>query len=269
MIYKIKITLRDSKPPIWRRVAVEGQISLGHLHWVIQLAMGWTNSHLHQFIVGDTFYGMCDPEFSDLGMETLDEEKFTLQEIASDVGSKFKYEYDFGDGWEHLLHVEAISEPEAGVAYPYCLKGKRSCPPEDVGGIWGYHNFLETLQDEKHPEHESYVEWIGDGFESEHFDLEEANQQLAQLDFYSVYRRKEALSYTPTQGQYLAFIYYYIKLNGNAPAQADIQVYFGVTGPSVNSMLKTLEKQGLISRVAHQPRSIKLLLRRDELPDLA
>jgi hypothetical protein len=269
MIYQLKITLSDSKPPIWRRIEVDGFISLGQLHWVIQLVMGWTNSHLHHFIVDGTYYGMCDPDFSDWGdMETLDEEKFTLQNIASDVGSKFIYEYDFGDSWEHLVLVEAIKEPEAGVFYPRCLKGKRSCPPEDVGGIWGYYGFLEALQDKDHPEHESYVEWIGSVFDPEYFPLETINQLLAQLDFYKMDKRKEALSYTPKQGQYLAFIYYYTKLNGYPPAQADIQGYFGITGPAVNSMLKMLEKQGFISRVAHQARSIKLLLRREELPDL-
>ena len=230
--------------------------------------MGWTNSHLHHFIVGDTYYGTRDPEFSDGALETEDEDSFTLQEVASSVEAKFIYEYDFGDSWEHVVHVEAIKEPEAGVFYPRCLEGKRCCPPEDVGGIWGYNDFLSALSNENHPEHATYVEWVGGDFDPEYFDLGTINQKLSRLGSYRMHRREGAVSYTAKQGQYLAFIYYYTKLNRFPPAQADIQHYFGITGPSVNSMLKTLEKQGFISRVARLPRSIKLLLGREELPDL-
>ena len=268
MIYQLKITLSGSRPAIWRRAEVEGSILLGQLHWVIQIVMGWTNSHLHQFIVDDTRYGAVHPDFDDWGMDLLDENESTLQQIASEVGSEIKYEYDFGDGWEHLVRVEQIEAPEADVFYPRCLEGERACPPEDVGGIWGYDDLLKALQDRNHPEHEMYSEWIGGVFDPEDFDLEEIHPLLAQLDFYRVRKREKTPTYTPKQGQYLAFIYYYAKLNGCAPAQADIQRYFGVTGPAVNSMLKTLEKRGLISRVPHQPRSIQLLLIREELPDL-
>ena len=164
--------------------------------------------------------------------------------------------------------MEQIKEPEPDIFYPLCLAGKRACPPEDVGGIWGYEDLLKVLQDRNHPEHEEYLQWIGGRFDSEYFNREGVNQVLAQLDFYKVYKRKKVQTYTHKQGQYLAFIYYYTKLNGYPPAQADIQRYFGVTPPTVNSMLKALEKRGLISRVPRQPRSIKLLLIREELPDL-
>lgn len=268
VIYQLKITLSDSRPPIWRRVEVEGSISLGQLHGVIQIVMGWTNSHLHQFIADGTSYGMVGPELDDWGMEMLDENKITLEQIASGVGVKFGYEYDFGDGWEHLIQVEQVKEPEADIFYPICLAGKRACPPEDVGGIWGYEDFLKALQDRNHPEHEEYLQWIGGRFDPEYFNLEAVNRILARLDFYRVCKREKSPTYTPKQGQYLAFIYYYTKLNGFPPAQADIQQYFRVTPPTVNNMLKTLEKRGPISRVPRQPRSIKLLLLREELPDL-
>jgi hypothetical protein len=266
MIYQLKVTLSDSEPPIWRRFVIDGQISLGDLHSVIQLVMGWTDSHLHHFIVDDSYYGLQDPELFDEGPGTLDEQRFTLAQVAPGPGGSFEYEYDFGDSWEHIIEVEGIAEPAAGVSNPRCLAGERSCPPEDVGGIWGYEGFLEALRDVDHPEHTAYMEWVSD-FDPERFDVEGANDRLSNLGQLATGRRTGA-TYTAKQGQYLAFIYYYTKLNAMPPAQSDIQRYFGITGPTVNAMLKTLEKAGFISRVARQPRSIKLLLRREELPDL-
>ena len=270
MIYRLKITLAGSRPPIWRRVDVDGNISLGELHQVIQLAMGWTDSHLHQFIVNDTYYSTPYPGMEDWGMmeDIRDANEISLQQVVVEAGAQFIYEYDFGDGWEHRIRVEQIKEPEAEVFYPVCLTGKRACPPEDVGGVWGYEECLSALQNKNHPEHEMYSEWIEEPFDPEYFNLEERNRRLSFLDFYKVFKREKAPVYTDRQGQYLTFIYYYTKLNGYPPAQADIQRYFRITGPSVNSMLKTLEKRGLISRVPRQPRSIKLLLSREELPDL-
>ncbi len=270
MIYRLKITLMGFRPPIWRRVEVDGNLSLGELHEVIQIVMGWEDAHLHQFIVDDIYYSTPYPGMEDWEMMDYmrDANEISLQQVAAEVGARFTYKYDFGDSWEHRIRVEQIKEPEVEVLYPVCLTGKRACPPEDVGGIWGYEEFLSALQNKNHPEHEMYSEWIGGTFDPENFDLEESNRMLSFLDFYKVFKREKALVYTDRQGQYLTFIYYYTKLNGYPPAQADIQRYFRITGPSVNSMLKTLEKRGLISRVPRQPRSIKLLLSREELPDL-
>ena len=266
MIYQLKVTLSNSEPPIWRRLAVDGQISLGDLHSVIQLVMGWTDSHLHHFIVDDTYYGVRDSELFDEGYGALDEHRFTLAQVAPGAGGSFEYEYDFGDSWQHIIEVERVGEPAADVSVPRCLEGERSCPPEDVGGIWGYQEFLEALRDADHPMHAANVEWIGD-FDPERFDVKSVNDRLPNLGQLTAGRRSGA-TYTAKQGQYLAFIYYYTKLNGISPAQVDIQRYFGVTGPAVNAMLKTLEKAGLISRVARQARSIRLLLSREALPDL-
>ena len=266
MIYQLKVTLSDSEPPIWRRFVVDGQISLGDLHSVIQLVMGWSDSHLHHFVVDDAYYGLQDPELSEEGPGTLDEQSFTLTQVAPRPGGSLVYEYDFGDSWKHVIEVEGITEPAAGVSYPRCLVGERCCPPEDVGGIWGYEEFLAALRNAGHPEHSTYIEWVGD-FDPERFDVDRVNERLSNLAQLATGKRTGA-TYTAKQGQYLAFIYYYTKLNGMAPAQADIKRYFGVSGPSVNAMLKTLEKAGLISRVAGQPRSIRLLLARESLPDL-
>jgi hypothetical protein len=105
----------------------------------------------------------------------------TLAEIAPAAGDRLVYEYDFGDGWEHDLLVEKVLEPEPGATYPVCLKGRRACPPEDVGGIWGYAEFLQILGDPDHPEYEERLEWIGGEFDPEEFDVEDVNAALASL----------------------------------------------------------------------------------------
>ncbi len=177
-IYQLKVTLKHSKPPIWRRIQVKEDATLYKLHQTIQVAMGWTNSHLHQFIADGVYYGELD---TDVGFDVVSEDRTRLNKIVSAVKNKFVYEYDFGDGWVHEIVVEKILEPEAKTRYPRCITGKRNCPPEDVGGVWGYSGFLEAIQDKDHPEHEEYLEWIGDSFDPESFDLEEVNQELKQI----------------------------------------------------------------------------------------
>lgn len=174
-IYQVKITLEESKPPIWRRILVRSDVTLGKLHDIIQVAMGWTDSHLHQFIVGQTYYGEPYPDY---GLEMRDEQKFKLDQIVSGEGFKFRYEYDFGDDWLHRLLVEKTLPPEPGRRYPVCIQGKRACPPEDVGGVWGYDLFLEAIQNPEHPEHDEYLEWVGGEFDPEAFDLDAVNAVL-------------------------------------------------------------------------------------------
>jgi hypothetical protein len=174
-IYQLKITLQDSRPPIWRRLQVRGDITLAKLHRLIQEAMGWYDSHLHQFIVGETYYGVPDPD--DLP-EIKDERRVRLDQVVSSPKQGFIYEYDFGDGWEHVIIIEKILNPESGVHYPLCLDGARACPPEDCGGIGGYTRFLKAIHDPKHKEHKEMVEWIGVEFDPEEFDVDLVNQQL-------------------------------------------------------------------------------------------
>jgi len=180
-IYQIKVTLDDSKPPIWRRILVRSDITLGELHDILQaVMMGWADYHLHQFIVGETYYGVPDPDYEGF-LEMHDESRVRLNQIVTGEGFKFRYEYDFGDSWLHNLLVEKVLPPESGQQYPVCIKGKGACPPEDVGGIWGYYMFLEAIQDPNHPEHEDYLEWVGGDFDPEAFDLDEVNQALRAL----------------------------------------------------------------------------------------
>ena len=176
-VYQIKVTLEGSKQLIWRRLLVPGDITLGDLHNIIQTAFGWWDSHLHQFIIGEVYFGVPHPEY-DAYLEMNDESKMRLQQITESEGFKFRHEYDFGDGWLHQVLVEKILPPEPGQVYPVCIKGRRACPPEDVGGIWGYHFFLEAIADPEHEAHDEFLEWAGDEFDPAAFDLEEANQAL-------------------------------------------------------------------------------------------
>jgi len=178
VVYQIKVTLRDIRPPIWRRLEVLSDTTLERLHLIFQLAMGWANYHLHQFTIGGIEYGQPDP---DLDFEVEDEKRVKLSQMALRENTKFVYEYDFGDSWEHTVLVEKTLPVEKGKHYPSCSKGKRVCPPEDVGGPWGYADFLETIQDVNHSEHEDMLEWAGGQFDPEAFDLEEVNRRLRQI----------------------------------------------------------------------------------------
>lgn len=178
LVYQIKITLQDSKPPIWRRLLVIESVSLYKLHQIIQVAMGWTDSHLHQFIVGEEYYGVPGSED---WRPVLDERRYHLNQIAPSENSKFVYEYDFGDSWDHVILVEKIQPSESGMKYPFCIKGKQACPPEDVGGVWGYLEFLEAINNSAHKEHDNYVKWIGEKFDPAKFDVDKVNQALRKI----------------------------------------------------------------------------------------
>ena len=170
-VYQLKVTLKHSKPPIWRRLQVTADTTLYELHIVLQVAMGWTDSHLHQFIAHGQYYS--DPLFE---LDVIDESRARLSQLVTGIKDKFIYEYDFGDSWEHEILVEKVLTPEAKTHYPRCVKGKRACPPEDCGGVWGYEDFLEAIQDHDHPVHEDLLEWIGGEFDPEAFDVDEVNQ---------------------------------------------------------------------------------------------
>jgi hypothetical protein len=203
-VYELKITLRGSKPPIWRRIGLSSDTHLSELHEVIQVVMGWGNYHLHQFVIRN-----CQPKptreelasldwqaryerltmcrdrcWSDPRMEvedTEDESKVRLCELAPAVKSKFIYEYDFGDGWDHTIEVVKIGPPAENVKYPVCLAGKFACPPEDCGGIWGYYEMLEVIKDPKHERYDELSDWLGKKFDPERFNLEAINAGLAEL----------------------------------------------------------------------------------------
>jgi hypothetical protein len=183
-VYQLKVLLIGSKPAIWRRLRVPGNASLGWFHAVLQVTMGWTNSHLHHFLTAEARY--ADPRHNEdmgLGEEPdRDEAKATLAQAVPDEGAQFGYEYDFGDSWEHEITVEKILPSDAAATtVAVCLDGARACPPEDCGGVWGYANLLKILKNRKHPEHGSMMEWLGRPFDAEVFDLVKTNTWLRKL----------------------------------------------------------------------------------------
>lgn len=177
-IYQMKVTLRDCRPPIWRRVQVRSDELLEHLHYVIQISMGWTNSHLHSFDIQGVEYGVPMPEFDFDGTTVRDEAKVKLSKLIPGEKFKFSYLYDFGDSWDHQILVEKVLEAEPEINYPICIKAKRACPPEDCGGTWGYENFLETIRDPENPQNEEMLEWVGGSFDPEDAELDAVNEQL-------------------------------------------------------------------------------------------
>jgi len=177
--YELKIELLEIEPKILRRVLVPGTITLAQLHEVIQIAMGWTNSHLHEFIVGAHSYS--DPEFEI--DDAKSEYRYRLARLAPRVSNTIAYRYDLGDGWEHQIRVENIIEDDKRyLGKPLCLEGKRNCPPEDCGGPWGYQTFLVAISNKNHKQHKELLNWIGGSFDPEDFDLDVVNILLRKID---------------------------------------------------------------------------------------
>jgi Plasmid pRiA4b ORF-3-like protein len=175
---QIKVSLEGIRPPIWRRLVVQGDATLAQLHDVLQVAMGWENCHLHCFRIGEARYGPTDHGGLDLG--ELDESKVRVAEVLT-LNGRGIYEYDFGDSWEHHLLVEKTDVPIGQGGIATCTAGKRSCPPEDCGGVYGYMNLLESLADPAHEEHEELLGWVGGGFDAERFNNEAVNAVLKRI----------------------------------------------------------------------------------------
>ncbi|WP_248805513.1 plasmid pRiA4b ORF-3 family protein [Pseudomonas sp. MWU13-2100] len=174
----LHIELKWIEPAIWRRVAVPENITLGRLHRVFQAVMGWEDCHMHEFEIAGEKYGIPDSE--GWGPPVNPEARKTL--IKALNGKKtFSYLYDFGDSWEHTIKVEKNLPAAACPQVPYCVDGANACPPEDVGSVPGYDEFVEAMEDPKHPEHESVLEWYGELFNPAAFDLGLANRWLKQI----------------------------------------------------------------------------------------
>src|SRR5271166_2939652 len=164
-IARLKISLDDVKPVVLRRVEVPFDIRLDRLHLTIQAAMGWTNSHLYEIRAGGVGWSTPYPD-ADWASDFIDARKARLGDILEDIGTKtLKYLYDFGDGWEHTIKVERLIDPEPGILYPRLIEASGRCPPEDIGGPWGYAEFLEAIADPEHERHAEFKEWIADGFD--------------------------------------------------------------------------------------------------------
>jgi len=174
-VYQLKATLVGTKPPVWRRLLVSETTTLASLHHVLQAAFGWWDCHLHEFEIGGVRYGTDDGD--GWGPPPKDEHRARLRTVASER-TVLKYVYDFGDDWEHKVVVEKVLPAEAGVNYPVCTGGRRACPPEDCGGVWGYEEFLAAISDRDHPEHDTMLEWVGGGFDADAFDPTDLSHRL-------------------------------------------------------------------------------------------
>ena len=178
-IARLLVTLDDVKPAVRRRVEVPLAIRLDRLHLVLQAAMGWTNSHLYEIRARDVGWGLPDPDFGD---GPLDAKKARLVDVLEDVGTKtLKYLYDFGDGWEHTVKVERIADAVPGTVYPVLINATGRCPPEDVGGSWGYAEFLDAIADPAHESHAEMKEWAGGPFDPKTVDVEALADDVAAL----------------------------------------------------------------------------------------
>ena len=175
-VYQFKITLKGTKPPIWRRILVPETYTFWDLHVAIQDAMGWEDYHLHEFTLlspktgRKVKIGIPSDEDVDYGWEVLAEWNQKIAHYFSSENSKADYVYDFGDGWEHSIKLEKILPRETGVAYPRCIDGRGACPPEDCGGIGGYAEFLEAIGDPANELHEDMLDWVGGSFDPDDFD---------------------------------------------------------------------------------------------------
>jgi len=182
LLMQFKVALRGIEPPVWRRIQIYDS-TLHDLHEYIQAAFGWQNYHLHQFEIGGVQYGnpaVLGDGFDDF--ECVDSTRTLLSDILPETGRRFafNYEYDFGDSWEHEVLFEGFPTPEKRKNYPLCLEGERACPPEDVGGPWGYIEYLEAISDPKHEEHEEFMQWRGP-FDPEAFDDRKATRAMRKV----------------------------------------------------------------------------------------
>jgi hypothetical protein len=179
-IAELKVELVGSEPPIWRRVQVPAAFTLGDLHHLIQIVMGWDDAHLHRFQVGSRTFVTESPWIrppSDQGDEDADD--VTLWSLKLAVpGRNFEYLYDFGDHWLHRITIERALQREPAVRYPRCADGERIAPPEDSGGVYRYAYLLEALADPEHAEHDDALEWFGEGFDPDALDLDRINERL-------------------------------------------------------------------------------------------
>jgi hypothetical protein len=176
-VFQVRIELEDVQPAVWRRLLVPGGVRLAKVHLMFQAAMGWTNSHLHAFTIGDERFGMC---FDDFPEGEIDETEVTMIGAVRDHG-RFAYEYDFGDGWDHVISIEDRFSLRHGLKYAVCLAGENGCPPEDCGGAPGYDYLREALADPAHEDHSNLLEWLGGPFDSTQFDLVAVNVALQRV----------------------------------------------------------------------------------------
>lgn len=180
----VKVELVDSEPLIWRRLYIDGRTRLDAFHHILQAAMGWTNSHLHEFTIRDKRYAPPDEEDQFVEIKSLDESKFRLNQLLK-TDEVFEYLYDFGDSWQHKITVESmrdLDKDDNHAGRVWVQAGQRACPPEDAGGIWGYQKALDTLEASPCSEDAKAMrDWVGLDFDPDRFDRQAANAALDRM----------------------------------------------------------------------------------------
>ncbi len=192
--YRVRIDLNRTRPPLWRRLELASDLFLDQVHEVIQVAFGWTNSHLHQFGSGPGRYGfetefyLCPFQVED-GERGIPEEDVRLDEVLADVGEKLFYDYDFGDDWQHTIKLEAVLPRSDAGPRAVCVAGRRDGPAEDCGGVYAY-ELICAATDPRNPDHTDaaaeFSHVFGQFTDPETvsvtpFDMAEINQTLAGL----------------------------------------------------------------------------------------
>ena len=179
-IYQLRVTLDEIEPSVWRRLWAPDQLTLGKVDRLIQAAMGWTNSHLHEFVIDGRSYGMPDDEWP-AEEPIVDDRRHTLGGVLGTEVLDFAYVYDFGDHSQHSVVVEQVMLPNETNSRPVCLDGRNACPPEDVGGVGGYIEFLQAVRAPTHEEHIAMWHWAGGPFDPSGFDINAANAAIREL----------------------------------------------------------------------------------------
>jgi hypothetical protein len=192
MIYQIKISLKDIRPEIWRRIQIDSNASLYELHHIIQIAFNWWNYHLYQFVINDKLYKTRtrygNPELLD-DPEAIDDRSTLLSSILFNEKDTLIYEYDFGDSWKHLIKLEKIIQI-GKIKHLKCTAGKLNTPPEDCGGVPGFYNFVEIMSDKKSRDYKSTKKWYGGEFDPTSFNIVKINENLEKLtDFIKEYEK--------------------------------------------------------------------------------
>lgn len=176
-IFRIRATLLEIQPPVWRSIELSDQTTLKQLHRILQIAMGWEDCHLHEFVIRGQRYGKRDPDF-DSAESILPETGVSLADVLQKPKSQITYIYDLGDYWQHSVRLEAIGVADSETQYPRVVDGVRACPPEDCGGTSGYMDLLKILGDPSHEEFENMREWADPKFNAEAFSLDAVNTRL-------------------------------------------------------------------------------------------
>jgi len=186
-VIQIHITLDKTEPIIWRRLLVPDSVTFFDLHHIIQIGMGWKNSHLFEFIFGNYRIGFEDKEM-DGSEDVADANQVTLDTLLIKEGLQFRYTYDFGDSWYHTIKVEKLTTI-SDQQLPFCLEGEQNCPPEDCGGIPGFYNLLGILKDKTHPAFQDTYTWVG-RYNPKKFDIKKVNSELPNFKKYMKHWKK-------------------------------------------------------------------------------